>query len=940
LFGYDYFIAYRSADGKSYARALHAELTTKGNDLHCFLDVKYYGAGSSLPWMQRRALKSTTRLIVIASPEAHLPSSVHMLNEVGQFRRLHPKGKIVPIGVQATLDEKFLPTSRLIKLIPHLPADICVLEEDEKAFPAIAPSDTTIQKLLNDFTEERRGVTRRRWLGYLSLLLASLLVLAVAGAVGFYYQWKRADLESRMALSKGLALEARNSADASPLYSISIAAEAVKQHPTPEAVKVLGTLLGRNRQVVATCNDATGNPSLIAREVAGGKEVFLYACKEGLREWLPAEQTGRIVPTGKIDGPIASHPDGKGVVEAIADGLFLIGEDGTRKKIATGDGNGWPYDLVTGNSGGTAWAAWFTGNQVLQMASLEGKENPRSKSWPEVDSIDALTAAGNSGNLLMATRRTMNPSAEIQEWLCEIRQVNPADGKEVPDTIEIKDDRIDSLASNRDGTLIAAMSSTRLHLVDRLKNNSIKTIPRKGYGTNRTALAMSGDGNWLANAGRDKGIVELRDLRSRAMAELFEPEPKPLLYFSTGSDVMALRFSASGSLLTALCDDYSIWCWQLGQPETGQTLTAEENHGWNLALVEEAPGTTSVISALEDGAAIFTPPYRLDDENTSPSRILMGKSWIERNRDPFRRSFFPRSDSLRTRVARLTDGKSIVISPGGKGIRYLPGCREEQTVAAETEVVDFLTAAAKSPWIASASGNSIALREIPGTDNPRKLETQGRISSLALAPDGSLVAIGREDGVLELRDTGSGTIQAEWKAQAIPAGMGRVPSPSIHGLAWDSSGKRIAWASGSMLYVSRKSKLTTADMSLQLPGTVGPIAWHPGDKWIACGIRKGNIMVLDPASLQKLRELPRSELGNAETLAFSESGDLLAVGEKSGTTIRLWDTDEFTPEGMLRRAQAILGRNLSAREWNDNIGGIKPYQKTFTSLPAGEGVDK
>ncbi len=45
LFGYDYFIAHRSVDGKEYASALYDALTTKGNELDCFLDVKHYGAG-------------------------------------------------------------------------------------------------------------------------------------------------------------------------------------------------------------------------------------------------------------------------------------------------------------------------------------------------------------------------------------------------------------------------------------------------------------------------------------------------------------------------------------------------------------------------------------------------------------------------------------------------------------------------------------------------------------------------------------------------------------------------------------------------------------------------------------------------------------------------------------------------------------------------------
>jgi hypothetical protein len=55
LFGYDYFIAHRSVDGKDYASALYDALTAKSDELDCFLDVKHYGAGGGLTSMQARA---------------------------------------------------------------------------------------------------------------------------------------------------------------------------------------------------------------------------------------------------------------------------------------------------------------------------------------------------------------------------------------------------------------------------------------------------------------------------------------------------------------------------------------------------------------------------------------------------------------------------------------------------------------------------------------------------------------------------------------------------------------------------------------------------------------------------------------------------------------------------------------------------------------------
>src|SRR5918996_2290564 len=118
LFGYDYFIAHRSVDGKKYASALYDSLTTKGNELDCFLDVKHYGAGGGLTNMQTRALRKTTRLIVLVTPGAHDSDASYLRCKVAEFKRIHPNGIIVPIGNWATLTEKHYPNSQLLPFLP------------------------------------------------------------------------------------------------------------------------------------------------------------------------------------------------------------------------------------------------------------------------------------------------------------------------------------------------------------------------------------------------------------------------------------------------------------------------------------------------------------------------------------------------------------------------------------------------------------------------------------------------------------------------------------------------------------------------------------------------------------------------------------------------------------------------------------------------------
>ena len=198
FFGYDYFLAHRSGDGKPYAIGLYEALTAKGNELSCFLDVKHYSAGRDLTYLQSAALHRTTRLIVVVTPLAHARSTKelpnHLLNEVREFMRLHPIGAIVPVGTVETLSKSLNQGSELLALIPHYPNSICIIESAE-ALATGVPSATSTAKLLNDFTEERHSTLRLRWMRRVALLLVALLALAA-------WQWTRADRAGRQANEK------------------------------------------------------------------------------------------------------------------------------------------------------------------------------------------------------------------------------------------------------------------------------------------------------------------------------------------------------------------------------------------------------------------------------------------------------------------------------------------------------------------------------------------------------------------------------------------------------------------------------------------------------------------------------------------------------------------------------------------------------------------
>jgi hypothetical protein len=174
-FGYDYFIAHRTQDGGDYAAALYKRLTEKGNELDSFLDQKHYPAGRNLSWLQTLAIQRTSRLIVVVTLGAH--DSEHVLGEVREFKRRRQGKPVVPIGTPDTLSKETFPNSRLLPELPQYPADICILETLENL--RVGPSAKTVEKLLNDFSEERQATRRIRALQIIAGILLLLLVVAV-----------------------------------------------------------------------------------------------------------------------------------------------------------------------------------------------------------------------------------------------------------------------------------------------------------------------------------------------------------------------------------------------------------------------------------------------------------------------------------------------------------------------------------------------------------------------------------------------------------------------------------------------------------------------------------------------------------------------------------------------------------------------------------------
>jgi WD40 repeat protein len=206
----------------------------------------------------------------------------------------------------------------------------------------------------------------------------------------------------------------------------------------------------------------------------------------------------------------------------------------------------------------------------------------------------------------------------------------------------------------------------------------------------------------------------------------------------------------------------------------------------------------------------------------------------------------------------------------------------------------------------------------------------GRVLSVAFSPDRPLLAIGREDGSVELWDVASG----RHRRQSAPAAHGGP----VTGAVFSRNGRLLATGSSDgtvkLWSILRKELVGT----LRVPPSDGVgVAFSHEHELLAAGAGRSVILwnVAGGAEVGRL-EVPEGE--GVSCLAFSPRGRLLATGNGGGGVVRLWDAVSrrlvarlrghepgmihsvaFVPEG---GTLASAGFDQTARLWDVATGRL------------------
>jgi WD40 repeat protein len=604
---------------------------------------------------------------------------------------------------------------------------------------------------------------------------------------------------------------------------------------------------------------------------------------------------------------------------------------------------------------------------------------PRWRSQAGMDDTSVLSVAVSQAGDLIASGG----------WDGAVRIWDAADGLPRGESLTAHDDWVRMVVFSPDGTMVASASDDRTVRLWDVASMEQHGEPLIGHEGRVLSVAYSPNGDLLASAA-DDGTVRLWDVATAEQdgepltAHDFVDAERSQLAFSPdgtmlasggGSTVgiwdlannrqfaasidlgkawsLALAFSPDGGVLAAATDEGTVQRWDVGSGQLVETLdlgagrsvasAAFSSDGSLLVTGGSEVRTWDMVGGDEHGVL-----QSEDDGPTEPEIVD-------------RMAFHPDGSQLVTasgeRVElRNTSNGEVVGEPVGVGVGWVSS-------VAFTETGDGLLI---------VGDETLGVWDIPtGQVRGAPVQIPAAMSdvylSAGVSPDGALLAIGGEDGTVQLWTTATGTAAGEsWQGHE-----GAVTS-----LAFDPAGEALATggSDGTIRLWDLASRTARGEPLDHHGAVVTWVAFDPQGGSLASGDELGGVRLWDVAAGDVLHELRRGD-GASMGVASLAVGDASVVAIDWDGSVQMWDPTSGDPQGQLTvggsgwvtsvtatpdaRHVAIadadgsvrilptdparwielacetVRRNLSQADWEASFGPDVPYRRTCPNHPDG-----
>ncbi len=722
---------------------------------------------------------------------------------------------------------------------------------------------------------------RLRW--FLAALVI-LLILTIGAAVFGLTQRDRAERQSRLSISRGLAAAAMDNLSVDPERSLLLASEAVLEtfatdktttseaenalHQVVQASRLQLTLRGYADAIYGVAFSPDGARLATANSNGTTK---VWDASSGQMLFTLAGQTGAV-------RGLAFNPDGTRLATANDDDTVKIWDVAAGHVARTLVGHSGAVNSVTFSPNGTrlATASW----------------DETAKVWDATIGQVALTLAGHTGTVWDVAfspdgsrLATAGGDGKVIVW-------DAVSGQQVL-TLAGHTDDVLGVAFNGDGTRLATASyDMTMRVWDATSGKGLSIL----YGHTNTPFDVAFYGTRLATGSADN-TVKVWDADSGR--EVFT------LYGHTNV-VHGVAFSPDGTRLATASWDGTARVWSLAPSRELFTISSQSRGVQDVAY---SPDGTRLATAGSDGTAKVWDVASMHEIVT-----LTGHAGAVRGV-----AYSP--DGTRLATASLDGTARVWDAASGAELLAFRG---------HNAIVGNVAFSPDGKRVATAGGDgTVTIWDAASAQELLFLQgyTQA-VWDVAFSPDGTRLATARSEGVAEvwdIRDTGSARLLLTLH------GHGR----RVFGVAFSADGTRLATASE-----DRTAKIWDAVSGkklLSLSGhtdSVWDVAFSPDGRQLATGSFDKTVKVWDTASGQELLTLS-GHTDRIYAVTLSPDGEHL-VSAGADDTIRRFT---LNVEELMELACSRATRNLSLDEWRKYLGGDVPYRRTCPALPSGEVIN-
>jgi WD40 repeat protein len=384
-----------------------------------------------------------------------------------------------------------------------------------------------------------------------------------------------------------------------------------------------------------------------------------------------------------------------------------------------------------------------------------------------------------------------------------------------------------------------------------------------GGGGSVECVTFSADGQKLASCG-NRRVLRLWDVATGRLLQALEGH----------TDVVyGVRFSANDELLLSYGRDRSVRIWNANDGSLLRTLT----HPNPVHAAIFLPDGKQLATACEDGQVRI---YRIDGDGvvaTLPphSSRQAFASALAASRDG---KLLATGDAPRIRLWNTGDWQVAATLEGPQSYTWgLNFSRDAKTLFSAG------TDSAIRVWNLADNAEKQRLSAPPNESNGA-----GRVSALAIAPDGKLVATAAGGQGIQIRDPLSGELEA-----TLPARDALV-------VAFSPDGKTLGVAGGGLSVWDVRGGTLLQDVA---NATIA-VAWSSDGKHYATGGSDNSIRVWDANTKQQVVVL-EGHTDEVVAVAFSPDGKRLLSGSKDFTA-RVWDFEKQSTVATLKGHAAAI----------------------------------